>query len=84
MVQHTVEWVEVQKARAPLPLWHLGDFGESERICYSCEPDLREVLNQATQNRAAANILVKSVTPLIPPPQEVPIFTSIRDLDRQH
>ena len=48
MVQWMVEWVEVKKARALLPPWCSGDFGESEHICYGREPHLSEVLNQAT------------------------------------
>ena len=82
--QHVVEWVAVKQAAAPLPSWHPSDFGELEHICYSRKPDLREVLNQATRNRMAANILVQLVIPLTPPPQEVPVFKSVRDLDRQN
>ena len=73
-----------KEGQSPLPSWHVDDFGESQCICYSHEPDLREVLNQATQNRVAANIPVQPVTPLTPLPQEVPVFASVRDLDRQH
>ena len=78
-----VKWVSVKWAVAPLSPWHPSDFGESEHICYSREPDLREVLNQATRNSMAAGIPVQPVAPLTPLPQEVPKFKSIRDLDRQ-
>ena len=84
MSQHVVNWVAVEQTLAPLPPWHPSDFGESELVCYSHEPDLREVLNKNARKRMVANIPVQLVAPLTPPPQEVPVFKSVRDLDQQH
>ena len=78
-----VEWKVTRQATGPFPPWHPSDFGKAERICYDQQPDLRQVLKQARQSRMAANIPVQQITLLTLPPQEVPVFESVRDLDMQ-
>ena len=58
--------------------WHPPNFGQVERSCYEKEPDLCEILNQARQTRAVANVPVQLVA-LIPLP-----VASVRDWDHQH
>ena len=72
-----------RQGAAPVPSWHLRYFGKAEQACYEKEPDLREVLNQDRQGRMVANIPIQPVTPLMLPHQDVPVFQSVRDLDRQ-
>ena len=79
--EQVVEWRAARQAAAPLPLWWPHNFGKVKRACYKREPDLREVLNQTRQQRMVANI---PVTPLTLPHQEVHVFESVRNLDRQH
>ena len=57
--------------------WHPPNFGQLERSCYEKEPDLREILNQARQARAAGNVPVQSVAPMPLP------VASVRDWDCQ-
>ena len=79
-----VEWKVARLAAAPLPSWHPSGFSRAECICFEREPDLRQVLNEARQNRMVANIPIQPVAPLVPLPQEVPAFGWVRDLDQQH
>ena len=83
IAEWVVEWQMAQRAAAFTPSWQLLNFGKTEQACYEREPDLMEVLNQMRQARAAANIPVQPVAPMSPLPQEVTIFASVRDLDRQ-
>ena len=53
-------------------------------MCYEREPDLREVLNQAKQARAAANIPIQPVVPMLLLPSDITVFTTVTDLNRQH
>ena len=73
-----IEWQAAQWGAASLPGWRPPDFGQLERSCYKKEPDLRKILNQARQARAAGNVPVQSVA-LMPLPVAL-----VRDWDHQH
>ena len=83
IAEWVVEWKVARKAATPMPSWQLHDSSKVEQACYIREPNLREVLNQTRQTRMAADIPVQQVTPLMLSPQEVPVFTLVRDLDQQ-
>ena len=72
-----IEWQATRRGTASLPGWCPPNFGQLERSCYEKEPNLREILNQARQARAAGNIPVQTVA-LMPLP-----VASVRDWDRQ-
>ena len=75
--EHIIEWQATQWGATPMPGWHPPNFGEQERSCYEKEPDLREIVNQARQARAAGNVPVQMVAPMPLP------VASVRDWDRQ-
>ena len=72
-----VEWQATGQSATPMPAWHQPNFGQLERSCYSKEPDLREILDQARQARTVNNIPVQTVAPMPLP------FATVRDLDHQ-
>ena len=59
------------------PPWWPSDFSRSEQSHFNKLPDLRELLNQAEEDRARKRVPIQSVA-LMPLP-----FTSVRDLDHQ-
>ena len=77
LAEHIVEWQAARQGTAPMPAWCQPNFGLLERSCYDKEPDLREILDQARQARAANNIPVQMVAPM------PLLFATVRDLDRQ-
>ena len=83
IAEQRVEWQVARSATASTPAWRSPNFRVTERACYNREPNLREVLNQARQARAVANIPIHPVAPLLLLSPEVPKFTTIRDLDCQ-
>ena len=56
--EHITEWQAARRGAASLLGWCPPNFGQLERSCYEKEPDLREILNQARQARAAGNVPV--------------------------
>ena len=72
-----IKWQATRRGATSLPGWCPPDFGQLERLCYEKEPNLREILNQARQARAAGNVPVQSVAPMPLP------VASVRDWDRQ-
>ena len=83
IAEQVVEWQMAQRAATSVPACRPPNFGEAEWTCYNREPDLREVLNCARQARVMANIPIQPVASMLPLPSEVPMFATIRDLDRQ-
>ena len=75
--ERIVQWQAAQKGATSAPPWCLPNFGQQERTALSHLLDLREILNQARAARAADQIPVQSVAPMLLP------FISVRDLDRQ-
>ena len=73
-----IEWQAAQRGTAPLLGCRPPNFGQVECSCYEKEPNLREILNQARQARAAGNIPVQLVAPMPLP------VASVRDWDCQH
>ena len=75
--ERIIEWQAARWGAAPLPVWHLPNFGQVERSCYEKEHDLHEILNQARQARVAGNIPLQSVAPMPLP------VASVKDWDCQ-
>ena len=72
-----IEWQAARWGTTSLPGWCLPNFRQVECSCYEKEPNLREILNQARQAKAAGNVPVQSVAPMPLP------VTSVRDWDCQ-
>ena len=77
LAEQVVQWQAAWWGAASTPPWQPLDFGQHERSYFDKLPDLRDLLNQAREGRAAGHIPVQSVAPMQLP------FASVRDLDRQ-
>ena len=78
LAEQVVQWQATRRGAASTPPWRPLDFGQHEWSYFDKLPNLRDLLNQAREARAASHSPVQSVAP-----RQLP-FASVRDLDHQH
>ena len=75
--ERVVQLRAAHQSAACTPLWQPSDFGRPEQSHFDKLPDLRELLNQAEEDKARQQAPIQPVAPMQLP------FASVRDLNRQ-